>query len=237
MRGWRWIEWCLLLGGLAAVDVYLGSHAVTALSQNWESWAFDRQISGEPAPFRAYLADCARNFAEHARARLGLPASPDLSPARVPVSTGEILHPKIGKHGLVGRLTIPRLHLSAMVREGDDERTLQLALGHIPSTALPGQPGNVGVAGHRDTLFLPLREIRKSDMIWFETGTGRYAYQVESTRIVQPRNVSVLNAGPQAELTLVTCYPFNYVGNAPQRFIVRARQVTTPPKRPVVVGG
>jgi sortase A len=114
-----------------------------------------------------------------------------------------------------------------MVREGDDEGTLQLALGHIPSTALPGQPGNVGVAGHRDTLFLPLREIRKSDLIWFQTGTGRYAYQVESTRIVQPQNVSVLNAGRQPELTLVTCYPFNYVGNAPQRFIVRARQVTT----------
>jgi sortase A len=136
---------------------------------------------------------------------------------------------------LVGRLTIPRLHLSAMVREGADEGTLQLALGHIPGTAFPGQPGNVGVAGHRDTLFRPLRDIRNSDLIRFETGNGSYMYRVESTTIVKPRDVGVLARGPSDELTLVTCYPFHYIGSAPDRFIVKARQVQQP--HPVLAGG
>jgi LPXTG-site transpeptidase (sortase) family protein len=101
-----------------------------------------------------------------------------------------------------------------------------VALGHIPGTALPGEPGNVAVAGHRDTLFRGLRNVRVGDRIEFETpGKGTYFYVVESTTIVSPREVSVLNAGLHPELTLVTCYPFNYVGSAPYRFIVKARQV------------
>ena len=221
----RGIEWCLLLVGLAAIDVWLGSKATTALSQSWENWVFDRQLRDKPAPFRAYLADCARNFAGHARARLGLPAGSEQAAVPAPDVAGEASRRGVAEHGLVGRLKIPRLHLSATVREGTDEGTLQLALGHIPATAFPGQPGNVGVAGHRDTLFRPLREIRKSDIIWFETTAGSYRYQVESTEIVQPRDVSVLKPDRRQELTLVTCYPFDYVGAAPDRFIVKARQM------------
>ena len=112
-----------------------------------------------------------------------------------------------------------------MVAEGDGEDTLSLALGHIPSTALPGQEGNVAVAGHRDTIFRGLRDIRKNDLILFETRAGKYAYRVERTEIVKPSQVSVLKAGSTRELTLVTCYPFHYVGSAPDRFIVKARQV------------
>jgi sortase A len=129
------------------------------------------------------------------------------------------------KNGLVGRLTIPRLRLSAIVREGTGEETLGLAVGHIPSTAWPGQPGNVGVAGHRDTLFRGLRGIRENDLIRFETLSGNYFYQVESIEIVEPQDLSVLRAGQYRQLTLVTCYPFNYVGAAPDRFIVKAREV------------
>ena len=132
----------------------------------------------------------------------------------------------VDKDGLVGRLAIPHLHLSAMVREGAGEKTLGLALGHIPGTAMPGQKGNVGVAGHRDTLFRCLREIEKNDLILFETFAGRYAYRVENTEIVSPQNVNVLKAHECPELTLVTCYPFYYVGSAPERFIVKARQVS-----------
>jgi sortase A len=113
-----------------------------------------------------------------------------------------------------------------MVREGTGEKTLGLALGHIPGTSLPGQKGNVGVAGHRDTLFRGLREIGKNDLIQFETFEGNYAYRVETTEIVRPQDVSVLNTREYPELTLVTCYPFHYVGSAPQRFIVKARQVS-----------
>lgn len=126
---------------------------------------------------------------------------------------------------LVGRLAVPRLHLRAMVREGDGDGTLSLSLGHIPGTAFPGQDGNVGVAGHRDTLFRGLQSIEKNDLIQFDTLRGSYAYRVESTSVVGPEYVNVLKPGPYAELTLVTCYPFRYVGPAPDRFIVKARQV------------
>jgi sortase A len=130
-------------------------------------------------------------------------------------------------NSLVGRLSIPRLRLTAMVREGDGESTLSLAAGHIPGTALPGQKGNVGVAGHRDAIFRGLREIRKDDVIQFETVEGSHLYQVENTEIVKPSEVSVLRPGKHAELTLVTCYPFYYVGSAPDRFIVKAREITS----------
>lgn len=134
--------------------------------------------------------------------------------------------PRIANGDVLGRLLIPRLHLRAVVHEGAGEDTLDVALGHIPGTALPGQPGNVGVAGHRDTLFRDLRRIAKNDVIQFQTPAATYSYQVESTRIVKPREVSVLDASPHPEITLVTCYPFHYIGAAPDRFIVKARLVT-----------
>jgi sortase A len=127
---------------------------------------------------------------------------------------------------LVGRLAVPRLHLRAMVRENDGEGTLSLGLGHIPGTALPGQSGNVGVAGHRDTLFRGLKSIRKNDLIEFQTLDSSYTYRVEDTLVVKPENLGALEPGSYAELTLVTCYPFGYVGPAPDRFIVKARQVS-----------
>jgi LPXTG-site transpeptidase (sortase) family protein len=127
--------------------------------------------------------------------------------------------------GLIGRLAIPRLHVQAVVREGDDENTLDLAIGHIPGTALPGQDGNVAVAGHRDTIFRNLGAVAKNDLIVFDTLAGSYAYEVESTQIVHPQDVGVLDPGAHPQLTLVTCYPFHYVGSAPDRFIVKARLV------------
>jgi sortase A len=115
-----------------------------------------------------------------------------------------------------------------MVREGAGARTLDAALGHIPGTALPWQEGNVGVAGHRDSLFRGLGRIRKTDRIEIQTVNGTYVYEVESTSIVKPQRVSVLDAGPYPEITLVTCYPFHYIGSAPDRFIVKARQISQP---------
>jgi sortase A len=127
---------------------------------------------------------------------------------------------------VIGRLDIPRLNLSVMVREGADERTLSRAVGHIPGTALPGKIGNVGLAGHRDTFFRALRNIREDDTIELETTSGSFRYVVKSTKIVTPRDVSVLEASGGETLTLVTCYPFYYVGSAPKRFIVHASQMT-----------
>lgn len=127
---------------------------------------------------------------------------------------------------VIGRIAIPRLGISAILKEGVGRRTLNLAVGHIPSTALPGQPGNVGVAAHRDTLFRGLKDIRQDDSITLTTLENTYVYRVVSTKVVAPTDVSVLDPSPDEKiLTLVTCYPFYFVGNAPKRFIVRALQV------------
>src|SRR5258706_5239320 len=122
----------------------------------------------------------------------------------------------------IGRIEIPRLGVSAVIRAGSDARTLRLAVGYIPGTALPGEKGNVGLAGHRDTFFRKLRDINPDDEIRVTTKDGVFHYYVQRTNIVQPKDVWVLNATSYPALTLVTCYPFWYVGSAPQRFVVRA---------------
>jgi sortase A len=126
--------------------------------------------------------------------------------------------------GLIGRLEIPRLGLSVMLMEGDDAKTLRRAVGHIPGTPLPGQSGNVAFSGHRDTFFRPLRNIRENDLIVITTQEGQYCYRVVSTSVVAPDDVAVLNSSSGEILTLVTCYPFYFVGAAPDRFIVRAEK-------------
>lgn len=123
---------------------------------------------------------------------------------------------------MLGRIEIPRLEVSAVIRAGTDARTLQLAVGHIGGTALPGESGNIGLAGHRDTFFRRLRNIRADDEIRLVTPEGTFRFEVAETQIVSPKDTWVLNPTPQATLTLVTCYPFTYIGSAPDRFIVRA---------------
>ena len=125
----------------------------------------------------------------------------------------------------LGRIAIDRLGVSAIVRAGSDARTLSLAVGHVPGTALPGAEGNVGLAGHRDTFFRRLSDVRSGDEITMATPDGTYRYVVERTLVVEPDDVWVLDATAHPSLTLVTCYPFTYIGTAPQRFIVRATMV------------
>ena len=143
------------------------------------------------------------------------------SPASVPS-----LVPIIGPDGLIGRMEVPRLSLSVIVVEGTGKSTLRRAVGHIVGTGLPGQPGNVGLAGHRDTFFRPLRNIQHGDIITLTTLRGEYRYRVVSTKVVSPESVGVLKPDGNQILTLVTCYPFYFVGSAPNRFIVRAERVT-----------
>lgn len=127
--------------------------------------------------------------------------------------------------GVLGRLDIPRLKISAIVAEGTDAKLLKRAVGHISGTALPGRPGNVGLAGHRDTFLRGLGEARESDVIRFVTLRGTYSYRVEWGAVVEPGRVDVLDSTATPSMTLVTCYPFQAIGPAPQRFVVRARQV------------
>jgi sortase A len=178
--------------------MWTASKVIPALWQAWANRQFDRAVQNGPA-----------------------------AASRVPrLTNGQVL----------GRLSIPRLGVSSLVREGDDEATLSLAIGHIPGTALPGQglpgqglpgqAGNVGLAAHRDTIFRALRDIHKDDVIRFETVGGARVYQVDSMRIVKPDDVDVLKSTRGISLlTLVTCYPFYYVGSAPDRFIVSAHEV------------
>jgi sortase A len=127
----------------------------------------------------------------------------------------------------IGRLEVPRLALSVVVLEGDDPKTLRRGAGRIPGTAWPGQPGNLAIAGHRDTFFRPLRGIRTDDVLQLTTPNGSFVYQVQSVRVVAPTQTEVLASIPQQTLTLITCYPFLYVGHAPNRFVVTARQVSS----------
>ena len=127
---------------------------------------------------------------------------------------------------LIGRIEIPRLDISAIIAEGTNPGTLKRAVGHIRSTAYPGEAGNVGLAGHRDTHFRGLGRVQLNDLIRLVTPEGTFDYRVEWTKVVSPRRVEVLKPAGAPSVTLVTCYPFNYVGSAPKRFIVRARLVS-----------
>lgn len=138
------------------------------------------------------------------------------------------LHPaaRIYAHGsVIGMIDIPNVGINAVVVQGDSNDVLRHAVGHIPGTSFPGQSGNIALAGHRDTIFRPLRNIRRGDLIALRTDTGVFRYQVTSTKVVPPNDVGVLESRGRNEVTLVTCYPFYYVGHAPDRFIVRAEEV------------
>jgi sortase A len=130
--------------------------------------------------------------------------------------------PRIPIDGLLGLMEIPRLEISAVYEEGVDDDTLAGGIGHLPGTPLPGEAGNAALAAHRDTYFRRLGEVQVGDVINVKTRHGEHHYRVARTAIVQPGDVSVLANTPVATLTLVTCFPFRYVGSAPQRFVVTA---------------
>jgi sortase A len=136
--------------------------------------------------------------------------------ASKPLKTGE----------LIGRVDIPRLGLSAAVAEGDDDKTLVKAVGHLPDTPLPWERrGNVALAAHRDGLFRSLEGVRLNDDVRVVTSRGEFRYRVTKTHIVNPDDVWVIAPTDTPTITLITCYPFAFIGNAPQRFIVKAELV------------
>jgi sortase A len=130
--------------------------------------------------------------------------------------------------GSMGEIQIPRLGLTAVVIEGDSAAILRRAVGHLADTARPGESGNVVLAGHRDTFFRPLKWVRVGDLIMLSTRNGDFEYRVESTAVVPPTDVQVLEPTGGRTLTLITCFPFSYLGSAPDRFIVRARETERP---------
>jgi LPXTG-site transpeptidase (sortase) family protein len=132
----------------------------------------------------------------------------------------------LARGDVIGRVDIPRLKLSAAVAEGDDDTTLGKAVGHLPDTPLPWQRrGNVALAAHRDGLFRRLEKIRLQDDVRIVTPRGEYHYRVKNTRIVDPGDVWVIAPTETPTITLITCYPFSFVGNAPKRFVVQAELI------------
>jgi sortase A len=165
-----------------------------------DAWLFQRRASMD---LDRLLRD--RRAASEAAAQPVSAASPKGETALAPDS-------------LIGRIEIPRLLLSVVVVEGIGKTNLRRAVGHIP--------GSVGLAGHRDTFFRPLKDLKIKDEIQLSTLKGVFKYQVVWLRVVEPSDVAVLAPSGEDELTLVTCYPFYFVGPAPKRWIVRARQVS-----------
>jgi sortase A len=202
----RWSRQIFFIIGILALG-YVGFVLLDAkLYQAYQTWRFQQELKSlEPS----------------------IGTSDNLPP--VPVKANRV---KVEGHGVAGRegsplgqIDISTIGLTAMILEGTDDGTLRRAVGHIPGTALPGQSGNVAIAGHRDTFFRPLRNIHKDDEITLTTLNGSYRYRVDSTKVVGPEGIGVLYDSGEAILTLVTCYPFNFVGAAPQRFIVRAHRL------------
>ena len=183
----------------------------TKLYQAYETWRFQQALKDKgpsiagsqqlsPAPLSPVLRE-----ADHVQA-----ASPG----------------PLGRGSSLGRLEISRIGLAVMIMEGTDGKTLRRAVGHVRGTPLPGEQGNVAIAGHRDTFFRVLRNIRQDDEITLTTLSGSFRYRVDAIQVVEPDDTGVLDDSDEAILTLVTCYPFYLVGPAPKRFIVRAHRIS-----------
>jgi sortase A len=209
-RSIRWAKFTFLVIGTLALTYCAAVLIDKWALQAYQTWRFERALRdarqsdrarSKAVPFPADFheeADDRRNESAGARIMAGSP---------------------------IGRIEISSIGIAAMVLEGTDGKTLSVAVGHVPGTPVPGQQGNVVLAAHRDTFFRGLRKIRRDDEIVMTTLDGSYHYLVDSTQVVDPDDIRVLAPTPDDFLTLVTCYPFYFVGPAPKRFIVRARRI------------
>lgn len=137
------------------------------------------------------------------------------------------LHERVEPGSVVGRIRIESAGVDVVALEGIGKDVLRKAAGHFPGTALPGRPGNASFAAHRDSYFRGLRHVGVGDSIEVETASGTFSYRVSETRIVEPEAVEVVAPRGGSELTLVTCFPFDFVGPAPRRFVVHAQLLTS----------
>jgi len=213
----RWIERLLVAVGVVCLGYY-GYMSV-------EARQFQRE---QAATFESLLPP-----AESASGREVTQASSgETSPGRPDGRAGGRAAPSapVAGSGVLALLDIPRLDISTPVLSGDDDATLDVAVGHLPDTPKPWESGNSAFAAHRDGLFRPLRNIRVGDEVRVRTLEGHFTYRVRETKIVLPTDLSVLEPGEGPTLTLITCYPFNFVGNAPKRFVVHADRLPADPQ-------
>jgi sortase A len=219
--GWSaraWVEIALMTLGLALLAAFCGAQIDRYLSSRAAVREFSRQRS-------AQVIDPAKEAPSHTGADASATHQPNLA-GEPPEASGER---RSGSQNAlpaaVALLRIPKIHLEVPVLEGTNALTLNRGTGWIEGTARPGDRGNVGIAGHRDSFFRGLKDVKINDTISLETAHGTASYVVDQIRIVKPEDVSVLDPTSEPVLTLVTCYPFRFVGNAPKRYIVTARLV------------
>lgn len=210
----RWVERALIAIGVLCVGIWAWSWIDAKVYQYRESRLLEEAVNARAAASAASAASETDSLGTFREASAP-PAPEEKKEQSQPGEAGS----------LVGRIEIPRLDVSAIVLEGVDKKTLRRGVGRIPETALPGNGGNVGLAAHRDSFFRGLKDIRKNDIITLKTLDDTYYYRVSWTEIVLPKDTHVLADSGVPELTLVTCYPFYYVGSAPKRFIVRAQRI------------
>jgi LPXTG-site transpeptidase (sortase) family protein len=234
----RKLELVFLVLGIIALGIYGGARIYSSAYQSYVSYSFKEQFRGRSPSlkgFVGYLFGKSDNTSQpvHAKKQVSgteLLRSMIYAPEIVPDGKGwsadrlraykNAAPPLSGS--VLGRLEIASLDLNVMLLQGTDDWTLNRAVGHIEGTALPGKPGNLGIAGHRDGFFRCLKDIGRNDIITITTLDGRYYYRVNKIQILKPENVEVLAPTRAPTLTLVTCYPFHYVGNAPKRYVVTA---------------
>lgn len=207
-EGTLWLERALCAVGLICLGAALVIAAEGYVYQLLGRWQLDRAQtaagadSGEIPTLEARPATFA---SDDSQAQSAIPTALKVAPGTP-----------------VGRISIPDVGVDAVILEGVDGKTLRRGAGRFPHSAMPGTGGNVALAAHRDTFFRGLRDIREGHRMTVTTADGReVVYRVESTEVVEPTRVDVVDDVGREALTLVTCYPFSYVGPAPQRFVVR----------------
>ncbi len=208
----RWLQAALVVLGSFLLGLWLQHDREARVFQKRESQKLERALQ-EAEASRAEEIGSTRP-----RTSLG-PGKRGRSSRRVRSSA------PVPEQGILGRIEVPRLGISAIIAEGTTPELLRRAVGHVSSTSLPGKPGNVGLAGHRDTFLRKLEGVREDDVIRIVTLRGSYVYRVKWRRVVAPHRIDLLDATAAPSLTLITCYPFQMVGPAPMRFVVRAKQV------------
>jgi sortase A len=250
--GWRFLlfwERFLIIAGILALGTYAASALHSSFYQSYDHWAFNQALKGEPFSIGGFLGHLAlpskKDPAPQAPPEIKQPRPPKPAPVfqeEAPDQRGwsikrvRAYEESVGSDTIepIARLEIPAIDLSVMVLEGTDELTLNRGVGRIEGTALPGEPGNFGIAGHRDGFFRGLKDLSKDDLVTVTTLTGVYQYRVDDIQIVKPSELRVLKDSSSPTLTLVTCYPFYYVGDAPKRFIVKAL-LDSPAEAPLAV--